>query len=119
MRLEHRTAAALTEVISPLVVAPVLESFVVIGVIELLRRLNFNVSIQIVASALVSCLLHSISQPVEGLLVAPAFFIFAATYIYWRQVSFWIGTEMIILLHFLYNAIVFMGVLAQWLHGPA
>lgn len=117
MGLEHRTAAAVSEVISPLVVAPVLESLAVIGLIELLRWLNFSVFIQIVVSASVSCLLHSIPHPIGGFLVAPAFFIFAGTYIYWRRVSFWVGSQMIILLHFLYNAIVFMGVLAQWLHG--
>ncbi len=68
--INYRTSTVLDTVVGPLVFAPVVESFIVIGLIEL----------------------------------------------DWRRVSFWIGAQTIILLHFFYNAIVFTGVLADWLH---
>ncbi len=114
--INYRTSTVLDTVVGPLVFAPVVESFIVIGLIELVRRLRFNVAIQIAISVSINCFLHSFSEPFWGLAVAPGFLIGAAAYIYWRRVSFWIGAQTIILLHFFYNAIVFTGVLADWLH---
>ena len=57
----------------PLLISPVLESFVVIGLIELVRRLRFSPAAQIAVAASVSCLLEDPRQPLRGLLVAPMF----------------------------------------------
>jgi hypothetical protein len=100
-------------VINKLVIAPVVESLIVIAVIELLRRLKFSVVVQIIISASLSCFFHSIQIPLWGLEVAPVFFIGAGAYVYWRRVSFWTGTQMIILLHCFHNVIIFIGFLAE------
>jgi hypothetical protein len=113
---DARTIAVGRLALVTLILAPVLESFIVIAVVELLRRLKFNSAAQIIGSALLICLLHGIQYPVRGFVVAPAFLIGAATYIYWRRVSFWAGTQMIILLHSFGNSIVFLGDLAERLH---
>jgi hypothetical protein len=114
--IDRSTGTIVTAIIDPLVIAPIAESLVVIGIIELLRRLNFNAVIQILVSASLSCFLHSIQYPFWGFEVAPVFFIGAAAYVYWRRVSFWSGTQMIILLHFFLNSIVFISVTAERLH---
>jgi len=114
--IDRSISTVVTTVIDPLLIAPIGESLILIGVIELLRRLKFNIAVQIIVSASLSCLLHSIQYPFWGVWVAPVFFIGAGAYIYWRRVSFWIGAEMTILLHFFSNAIPFIGTLAGRLH---
>lgn len=89
---------------SALLLAPVFESLLVIGIIELLRRNKFGVTVQIAGSTLLICGLHSIAYLMWGFLVLPLFFVGAASYIYWRPISFWTGTLMIILVHFFWNA---------------
>src|SRR5579884_632330 len=100
----------------PLLISPVVDSLVVIGLIELARRLKFNIAIQIAVAVLVSCFLESPRQPLLGLLVAPVFLIGAGAYIYWRPAGLCIAAGTIILLHFLYNAVVFIGVISEWPH---
>ena len=102
--------------IVPLLISPVFDSFIVIGLIELVRWLRFNVAVQIAVAVSISCFLESPRQPFWGLLMAPVFLIGAGAYIYWRPVAFWIAARTIILLHFFYNAIVFIGVISEWPH---
>ena len=87
-----------------LLLAPVLESLLVVGFIELLRRTKFSIAAQIVGPTLLICGLHSAIHTVWGFVVAPLFFIGAASYVYWRPVSFWVGMQMIVLVHFFWNA---------------
>jgi len=47
--------------------------------------------------------------------MAPVFLIGAGAYIYWRPIV-WIAARTIILLHFFYNALVFIGVTAERMH---
>jgi hypothetical protein len=100
----------------PLLISPVVDSFIVIGLIEVVRRLRFNVAVQIAVAVSISCFLVSPRQPFSGLLVAPVFLIGAGAYIYWRPAAFWIAARTIILLHFFYNALVFIGVTAERMH---
>ena len=48
--------------------------------------------------------------------MAPVFLIGAGAYIHWRPIAFWIAARTIILLHFFYNALVFIGVTAERMH---
>jgi hypothetical protein len=73
-------------------------------------------AVQIAVAVSISCFLESPRQPVWGLLAAPIFLIHAGAYIYWRPVAFWIAAQTIILLHFFYNALVFIGATAERLH---
>jgi hypothetical protein len=105
-----------SNIIDLLLISPVIESFIMIGIIELLRRLKFNIVIQVMTSVSLLCLLHGMLYPFYAFLVAPTFLIYAGTYVYWRRISFWVGAEMIILLHFFSNAMPFLSVVAEWLH---
>lgn len=86
-------------------VAPVLESMIIIVVIEIVRWLRFSVTVQLAISLLVICFLHSMQYLFWGLLVAPLFFMDIGTYLYWRRASFWAGAQMLVILHAAYNAV--------------
>ena len=107
-----RLGAEHSPVWTGLLLSPVLESFLVIGFIELLRRTKFSIAVQIAVPTLLVCGLHSAAHIVWGFIVAPLFFIGAASYVYWRPVSFWVGTQMIILVHFFWNASSYLNSLA-------
>ena len=100
-----------------LVIAPILESFIIIGVIELMRRLRFGLTVQVVTSVSVVCLLHALDYVFWAFAIVPSFFIDAVTYIYWRRVSFWVGTQMIIALHILFNSMPAITVIVERLRG--
>lgn len=91
----------LLEAISLLLFAPVVESLVLIGIIELLRKLRAPVWLQITFSALVGTFLHI---PVSyALVVVPAWFIMSAAYVMWRRESWKIGFVIIASIHALLN----------------
>jgi hypothetical protein len=92
-----------SQVWSVLLLSPVLESLLVVGFIELLRRTKFSIAVQIVGPTLLICGLHSAIHTVWGFVAAPVFFIGAASYVYWRPVSFWAGMQMIVWVHFFWN----------------
>jgi hypothetical protein len=96
-----------------LILAPVLESLLIMGLIGLLRRAKFSSTLQIVGSTGLVCSLHSAMHLVWGFLVLPFFFIGAASYVYWRQTSFWTGTLALIWVHFFWNANAFLTSLSQ------
>jgi hypothetical protein len=97
-----------SQVWTVLLLSPVLESLLVVGFIELLRRTKFSIAVQIVGPTLLICGLHSAIHTVWGFVVAPIFFIGAASYVYWRRMSFWTGTLAIIWVHFFWNASAFL-----------
>lgn len=105
-----------TNLIDLLFIAPILESLIIIAIIELLRRLKVSVAIQLVTAVLAISLLHGLQYPFVAFLVAPAFLIQAATYLYWRRRSFWIAAQTIVLLHFLCNCIPLFSVLKDQLN---
>ena len=89
------------EVISLVVLAPVIESFILIGIIELARWLKAPVWFQITCAATISALLH---VPIShALIVAPGWFIMAAAYLMWRRVSWKVGFAIIASIHALLN----------------
>ena len=70
-RVQHITSTPIV----PLLISPVVDSFVVIGLIEWARRLRLNVAVQIAVAVSMSCFLESPRQPVWRLLAAPIFLI--------------------------------------------
>ena len=56
------------------VLAPVIESLILIAIIELCRRLKLAVALQVVVPATIICIMHTSHEyPFWGLIVAPAF----------------------------------------------
>jgi hypothetical protein len=97
--------------------APVIESLILIAILELCRRLKLAVAIQVVVSAAVVCVMHtSLEYPFWGLIVAPGFLADAATYLFWRRTSVRVGMMMTILLHSCCNTFAGMALTAERLH---
>jgi hypothetical protein len=96
---------------------PIVESFILIGLIELVRRLKFTSGIQVLVSTLLICFLHSLKYPIWGVLVAPGFLIDTASYVYWRRTSFWVATQIIIILHFCDNLLPLLTLIRRTLHS--
>lgn len=96
-----------------LLISPVFESLVLIGIIELIRRLNFSATSGIVVSTIFFSYLHTATIPVWGIICIPTFFIESASYVYWRRISFWAGFQTIVLIHFCSNVPPFLYSLGQ------
>ena len=99
------------EIISGLLLAPVIESLVLIGMIELMRRLRLPPSLQVAVSAIVFALLHWLSQGPMGLAGAPDWAIMAIAYLVWRRVSWRVGFVVVASIHALLNVIPAIGML--------
>jgi len=69
------------------ILAPVFESMLLIGIIEILRVMRCSKPIQVVFAAVPMALLHVSPWPFRTLLVAPAFVIWAAAYLHWKKVT--------------------------------
>lgn len=82
-----------------LLLSPIVESLMIVAIIELLRRLKFSVTTGIVVATLIFSALHSITIPIWGLICVAGFFIQSASYVYWRGTSFWAGLQAIVLIH--------------------
>ncbi len=102
------------EVISLLLLAPVIESLLLMGIIELLLWLRSPRWLQVALSALVSASLHT---PVSlAFVVAPGWIIMAIAYLMWRQVSWKIGFMVIASIHALLNLIPAISTISYAVH---
>jgi hypothetical protein len=97
--LEHGYPAL--EVISVLLIAPILESLILIGLIELLRRLRSPIFVQISVPAILSAAAHMPLSHVFSHL--PSWFIMAWAYLHWRRESWKTGFAVIASIHALLN----------------
>lgn len=99
------TDAPILHVVDNLLFAPVVESLILVGSIELLRRFRFPVSLQIVCSAVVSASLHAFVSIPLAFAVAPGWFIMSAAYVIWRRTSWKTGFVVVASIHALVNLI--------------
>jgi hypothetical protein len=89
------------EVITLVLLAPVIESLILIGMIELLRWLRSPVWLQLTLAASISAIAE---LPIsKAVVIAPGWFIMAAAYLMWRRVSWKVGFAMIASIHALLN----------------
>lgn len=93
------------QVVDNLLFAPVLESLILIGTIELLRWLRFPVSLQVACSATVAASLHAFVSIPLAFIVAPAWFIMSIAYLVWRRTSWKTGFVVVASIHALLNLI--------------
>ncbi len=93
------------QIVSGLLFAPLIESLVLIGIIELMQWLRLPPSAQVVFAAVLFALLHSLSQGPTGLTVAPGWAIMAIAYLTWRGVSRRVGFLIVASIHALLNVI--------------
>jgi hypothetical protein len=89
------------EVIDLLLFAPIIESLILIGLIELLRWLRSPAFVQIAVPAILSAAGH---KPIShAIVVLPGFVIMAWAYLHWRRESWKTGFAVIALIHALLN----------------
>lgn len=97
------TQHPLAHIFELLVFAPVFETFILIAIVELLRRFHAPVTIQALTAALFVSELHSWGWWAHGFIVFPAFCIDAAAYLHWRRKSWRIGYVVVVFIHALSN----------------
>ena len=102
-------------VLDNLVFAPVVESLILIGTIELLRWFRFPVGLRIACSALVLASLHAFVSIPLALVVAPGWFILSAAYVMWRGTSWKTGLVVVASIHALANLIPTINSLSYFL----
>src|SRR5258705_9333904 len=102
---DYERHGPLLAILALLILAPVIESLVLLGLIELCRKLRAPAWIQVVAPACVLASGHLSGLPAHPIVVAPAFFIDAASYLYWRPFSKRIAYTIIVFIHSLCNLI--------------
>jgi hypothetical protein len=95
---------------------PIIESLLLIGVIQLLYRMKATTAVQVVIAALLFSALHSIKFPIWGVLVFPFFILDGATFVYWRKFSIWSAGAMAIALHLLSNGVPTLHMFAGRVH---
>lgn len=90
-------------VISAVLLEPLLESCVLIGAIELLRRLKLSGWLQIFLAAVILAGPHSLGWAPYAFIAMPGFTIQAAAYLYWRSTSRKRAFAVVVGIHALHN----------------
>jgi hypothetical protein len=101
-------------VIEALVFAPLLESCLLIGAVELLRWLRVPAPFPVLIAAVVIAAPHSYTWGWEpyAFIVTPSFAIQAASYLYWRVISRKRGFAVVASIHALHNLVPAMSIIA-------
>jgi len=93
------------ELITGLLAAPILETCVLIGIVELLRFLKSPGWLQVFLSTAILACLHAGGWGPRPLIVMPGFAIQAASYLWWRPASRKKAFAVVACMHFLLNLI--------------
>jgi hypothetical protein len=99
-----------------LLISPITESLMIIGIVEVLCRLKFSAVTGITMATLLFSALHGLTIPIWGIICIPGFFIESVSYVYWRRISFWAGLQVIILIHAFSNLPPFLYTLERSIH---
>ena len=103
---------AIGEIFVSLVFAPILETLILVGVFELVRRAGANQFFQILLAAVVVSLTHLAPWWPHAVIVLPHFCIDAGSYLYWRRTSRKTAYWVVVLIHALSNLIPAFGTIA-------
>jgi hypothetical protein len=95
-----------------LLVAPVIESFILIGIFELVRRAHAPSAIQVFAAAWVVSALHAVPWAPHAIIVLPAFCLYAASYLYWRHAGWRMAFTIVLFIHMMDNLMSAISTLA-------
>jgi hypothetical protein len=100
-------------VISLLLLAPVIESLFLVGVFELVRRAHAPKVAQVLVAALFVSEAHVWPWWPHAVIVLPAFCIDAASYLYWRRSSWKSAFWVVVSIHALSNLIPALSAIAR------
>jgi len=93
------------DVLGLLVFGPLIESLILVGVFELVRRVRAPDWVQILASAIFISELHVWPWWPHAFIVLPGFLIESASYLYWRRASWKEAFWVLVFIHALNNVI--------------
>ena len=100
------------DVFALLVVAPIIESLILVGVFELVGRARVPAVVQVFIAALFISELHVWPWWPHAVIVLPGFCIQAASYLYWRQRAPWKDAFWVLVsIHALSNLVAALGAL--------
>lgn len=102
------------DVISLLVIAPLIESLILVGVFELVRRFHAPQTVQVFTAALFISALHARPWWPHAIIVLPSFCIQAASYLYWRRISWKTAFCVLGAIHALDNVLPALSALAAY-----
>jgi hypothetical protein len=91
--------------LSLVVFAPIIESLILIGAIEVIRIARAPETVQVIVAALFIAELHYWPWWPHAVIVAPGFCIQAASYLYWRRSSWKVAYWVVVTIHALNNFI--------------
>jgi hypothetical protein len=95
-----------SDVVSLLVFAPLIESLILVGVFELVRRARAPAVVQVFIAALFISEMHVWPWWPHAVIVLPGFCIQAASYLYWRERAPWKDAFwVLVLIHALSNLV--------------
>lgn len=94
--------------LSVVLIAPVLETLIMIPIIALVRKVTSNVLYVSIISALTWSLMHSLIVPLWGIGVFALFFLMSMAYQYWDSHSRTRALLVVTMIHALNNASVFL-----------
>ena len=98
-------------VLDALVLAPVLESLILIAVVEGAKRAGAPTLIQVFVAAWVISFMHAWPWAPHAIIVFPAFCVQAGSYLYWRRTTWKAGFGVLVAIHVLCNVIPTIGVI--------
>jgi hypothetical protein len=104
------------EVTNLLIVAPILESLILIGMVELLSRLGSPFWFQLTCPAVILALCHFPFS--HAVIVAPGWFIMVAAYLMWRRVSWKSGFITVAAIHALLKLDGAIAAISYAVHHP-
>lgn len=90
---------------SAMLLAPIVESLLLVGGIEVVRVFRAPVWVQVTLPSLIIALLHCFSWPARGLIIAPMFVIHAGSYLHWRRTSKQDAFGIVVCMHSLHNLV--------------
>jgi hypothetical protein len=95
-----------SDVLSLLVFAPLIESVILVGAFEVVRRARAPAFVQVFIAALFISEMHVWPWWPHAVIVLPGFCIQAASYLYWRQRATWKDAfSVLVLIHALSNLV--------------
>jgi hypothetical protein len=110
---EHSFRNPASEVLASLVFAPVVETLILAGIMEVARRAHASEAAQVFAGALIVSAGHAWPWWLHAVVVIPSFLIQAASYLYWRRVSWKTAFWVVVLIHAIINLIPTLNVIGR------
>ena len=101
------------DVIALLVVGPIIESLILVGVFELVRRVHAPEIVQVLVAGLFVSEAHAWPWWPHAVIVLPSFCIQAASYLYWRRESWKVAFWVVVSIHALNNVMPALSTIAH------